>query len=97
MAGKPGCGGKKGRSGRKGYNEEAAINDILRLSATTVMQYLKHEEYPLDKKAQIATEFVKRRVGNKQESKIELTQEEQKHILKTLDEYVLQIVPEESW
>ena len=27
----------------------------------------------------------------------ELTQEEQKHILKTLDEYVLQIVPEESW
>ena len=70
--------GVKGRSGRKPwdtYQEQRAIDDILKLSSLTIRRYLSDPDIAEDKKAQVATIFLSRRVSNKQENKtsIELT------------------------
>ena len=63
--------GVKGRSGRKGYAfhdiEAKQVQEIVALSFQTILKFLKSPEYPIDKKAQLASEFMKRRIANKQE------------------------------
>ena len=64
--------GVKGRSGRKPwdtYQEQRAIDDILKLSSLTIRRYLSDPAIAEDKKAQVATIFLSRRVSNKTETK----------------------------
>jgi hypothetical protein len=59
--------GRKGRSGRKGYIEEKEISELLKMSLATIRKVLLSDKIPLLKRAQLAAEFVKRRITNKQE------------------------------
>ena len=81
--------GVKGKSGRRGYDEEKAIEDILKLSYATVWQFLRDPAMPQEKKAYLASEFAKRRVTNRQEQKIEIKQEERA----LLDHYSTLAIP----
>ena len=72
-------------SGRHGYKEEANIQEIIKLSTLTILQYLKSPDYPLEKKAQLASMLAVRRISDKKEVKQEVISKEAQGII---DRYI---------
>ena len=69
MAGKPGCGGKKGKSGRRSLKDEALVKNVVDLSWQVINAALvapigkgtgKGKTIPLGEKRKIALEVVRR-------------------------------------
>ncbi len=58
MAGKPGCGGKKGRSGRKPWDKEVEIRELWDLSIPVLKRALKSDNTATSKKIEIAMYLV---------------------------------------
>ena len=74
----PGFVGKKGRSGRPSWDKERTIQNILKLSAQSILHYLHSDKYPLENKAKLSAELFKRQISDKKEIDAHvLTQEEQ--------------------
>ena len=90
--------GVKGRSGRKGYAyhdvEARQVQEIISLSFQTILHYLKDPNYPINEKARLATEFMKRCIADKQEIKTQVITDEEQNII---DRYTGLGLSSENW
>jgi hypothetical protein len=57
--------GKKGKSGRFTKRHEIQIDDLCRLAVSTVKNYLEKKDAPLEKRAKISIEVVKKYMPTK--------------------------------
>ena len=60
MAGKKGCGGKKGRSGRKSKRNEAIVSETINLCWSEFLKELKDVAVPREEKRKFWLEICKK-------------------------------------
>lgn len=77
--------GVKGRSGRKGYIEEMAIEEVLKLSTASALKYLKSPSVSDKDKAMFGQRFLERRIPDRKKQEVSHTFPQNKETQPLLD------------